>query len=427
MIRVHPLIVGAAVLLLAACGSNASTTRRDNIAYLYGKSSSSIQLDARVHHEDGERSTLYYKLPTRELLYKSDGSGGPFKAVVRLSYAIYSDWNAKVLLDSASVVIQDKSLDPSEEKELIGSIALKRTDDPSVLLHLTARDLNRETQSTVAFRVERSINDPRQYFLPIDPGNGLPRFLDHLNATHPGIRVRCEAFKGRALRGEYFKTRSGLPAPVFTTTTDPPLELVPDSTFTLQVDPEEGFFRFVPNGPGTYHFRPDSLDPRGYTVFVLDESFPYVGRSADMLRPLRYITSMQEYDRISKSDNVRKSIERFWLDAAGDRERAREAIRIYYGRVENANRHFSSQVEGWRTDRGLVHLIFGIPTSIYRSEQSETWIYGEENNLLSLNFTFVKRDSPFTGNDFVLNRDPALKGAWYRNVESWRNGRVYQN
>ena len=27
----------------------------------------------------------------------------------------------------------------------------------------------------------------------------------------------------------------------------------------------------------------------------------------------------------------------------------------------------------------------------------------------------------------VLERDPALKGAWYRNVESWRNGRIYQN
>src|SRR5690606_4540256 len=30
-------------------------------------------------------------------------------------------------------------------------------------------------------------------------------------------------------------------------------------------------------------------------------------------------------------------------------------------------------------------------------------------------------------NDLVLERDPMLKGAWYRNVESWRNGRVYQN
>ncbi len=130
---------------------------------------------------------------------------------------------------------------------------------------------------------------------------------------------------------------------------------------------------------------------------------------------------------MAAAPDLRKAVERFWMDASGDRERAREAIRIYYGRVENANRHFTAQVEGWRTDRGLVHIIFGTPTSIYKSDTGETWIYGEENNLMSLTFTFNKRKGPFSDNDLVLDRDPMLKGAWYRNVESWRNGRVYQN
>jgi len=147
----------------------------------------------------------------------------------------------------------------------------------------------------------------------------------------------------------------------------------------------------------------------------------------DLLKPLRYITSNQEYERIQRSGDVRQAIEQFWIDAAGDRERGREAIRIYYGRVENANRHFTSETEGWRTDRGLVHIIFGVPTSIYRTDVGETWIYGEENNLMSLVFNFQRRDGATDENDLVLERDPVLKGAWYRNVESWRNGRVYQN
>jgi GWxTD domain-containing protein len=159
----------------------------------------------------------------------------------------------------------------------------------------------------------------------------------------------------------------------------------------------------------------------------MDQSHPIIGTAADMLRPMRYITSVQEYDRMAKAENVRQAVERFWIDAAGDRERARDAIRIYFERVETANRHFTSDVEGWRTDRGMVHIIFGQPTSIQKSDLSETWIYGEENNLMSLVFTFVKRQSPFTDNQLVLERDPALKGAWYRNVESWRNGRIYQN
>ncbi len=146
-----------------------------------------------------------------------------------------------------------------------------------------------------------------------------------------------------------------------------------------------------------------------------------------MLPPLRYITSMQEWERICSATNKRTAVEKFWLDAAGDRERARDAIRAYYGRVESANRNFTSHVEGWRTDRGLVHIIFGPPSTVRRTEKGEVWTYGEENNLMSLSFNFHKRNGDFTDNDYVLDRDPMFKGAWYRNVESWRNGRFYQN
>ena len=111
---------------------------------------------------------------------------------------------------------------------------------------------------------------------------------------------------------------------------------------------------------------------------------------------------------------------------AGSRERAREAIAAYYGRVESADRHFTSYTQGWKTDRGLVHIIFGTPTTIRKDDRSETWIYGDETNLMSLMFAFHKRDDPFSDNDLVLQRDPQLKTAWYRNVESWRNGRILQ-
>lgn len=421
------ILVPFSILLAYACGSNTASTKRDNIAYLYGKGSGGIRLNARVHHETAERSILYYKIPTTDVLYKSTGAGTPFRALVQLSYEVYADWSAKVVLDSASTLVQDHSQDPSEDKELIGSLDLRRIDRPTYLIRLTARDLNRETRSSVMLRVERNTNSIRQNFLPIDPRNGLPRFGDHIAPNDGPVKIRCEAYAGRSLWATRYKASDGLPSPVFTTSGNsrPPSEV--DSTFIITVDPEEGTFLLDLNTPGTYHIRSDTAQAKGYTLSVLAQTYPYVGTGADMLRPLRYITSMQEYERITKSANIRAAIERFWLDSSGDRERAREAIRIYYGRVENANRHFTADVEGWRTDRGLVHIIFGIPNSIYRSDLSETWVFGEENNLLSLSFTFVKRDSPFTENDLVLQRDPSLKGAWYRNVESWRNGRVYQN
>lgn len=419
------LSVLVVVALLSACASSTpvANARRDNLAHLYGKNAAQLKLQARVYHADIDQSTVYFKLRTKDLLYKSDGGGGPFKAVVRVKYEAYTDWNARELLDSASTLVVDKSPVADEDKELIGSVAMRNGPQEHFILKVTARDLNRETESTLLIRVDRDERTSSQYFLPVDTAKGLPLFDDHM-ASGRYVRVRCDRSAGQRLQARYFAANEDLPPPVFTSSPARNTEAAPDSTFELIID-DGGFFRVLLDRPGTYHMRTDSA--AGYALFALDQAYPIVDDVGDMLKPMRYITSMQEFDRMAQAPEPRQAIERFWLDAAGERERARQAIRIYYGRVENANRHFTSDVEGWRTDRGLVHIIFGTPNTIYKSDLSETWIYGEENNLMSLTFTFVKRRRTVTDNDLVLERDPMLKSAWYRNVESWRNGRVYQN
>lgn len=418
------------VLLWQGCASSTATAvRRDNLAHLYGKNAAQLRLHARVYHTAPTQGTVYFKLRTSDLLYKSDGSGGPFRAMVRVSYEAYADWSARNLLDSASTLVMDNSLMTGEDKELIGSLHLRSNTPERFVLKVTARDLNRDTESALFIKVDRDPRTSGQYYLPVDTAKGLPLFDDHL-AGGQQVRVRCDRFAGQVLQGHYFRGNDDLPAPVFTSTAAKRAEPDPDSTFQLAVD-EVGTFRMALRNAGTYHVRADSLPggtgAAGFALFALDMAYPYVDEGRDMLKPLRYITSQQEYDRIVNAAGTRQAIERFWLDAAGERERARQAIRTYYTRVENANRHFTSDVEGWRTDRGLVHIIFGTPTTIYKGDLNETWIYGDENNLMSLTFTFVKRQRTVTDNDLVLNRDPMLKSAWYRNVESWRNGRVLQN
>lgn len=415
-----------AAYVLAGCSSSAPLSKRDNFSYLYGKGSAQMPLQARVHHIGNDRSRVYYKLNTSDLLYKSDGTGGPFHAVVRISYESYDAFGSKVLLDSASTVIDDASSSPSEERELIGSMDLRRNERRSFVLKVMARDLNRDVETTVFLRVDRDGQTTSQYFMPVDTSHGLPYFADHFKGGV--VRVLCETCTGRDLTIHRYPARTALPAPVFTTSApqDPSMNAPADTTFTAQVD-DSGYFTLDLAVPGAYRIHADTSATPSYALYSVSEAYPIIATEDDLLKPLRYITSNQEYDRIIKSGNIRQAIERFWIDAAGDRERGREAIRIYYGRVENANRHFTAETEGWRTDRGLVHIIFGVPTSIYKNDLSETWIYGEENNLMSLAFTFKRRNGAFNENDLVLERDPLLKGAWYRNVESWRNGRVYQN
>jgi hypothetical protein len=93
--------------------------------------------------------------------------------------------------------------------------------------------------------------------------------------------------------------------------------------------------------------------------------------------------------------------------------------------VQDANYYFTSYLEGWKTDRGMVYLIYGSPNVIYRTLNSETWIYGEENNVNSLSYSFTKVNNPFTNNDYTLERSVVYKQSWITAVDIWRQGRTY--
>lgn len=422
--RAAPLLLLALLPFAHGCVSYVPVAGGDNLAYLYGKGTAALRIDARVYNGSGDRSTIYFKLHTRDLLYKSTGGGGPFRARVQLKYEAYASMGDAALLDSASTWVKDSSTDPNEDKELIGNIDMKRNDQRSFVLKITATDLNRDTQGTVFLSVERGSPGVRQDYLLLSE-RGVPLFGDRVEPGTP-VRIRCEQLAGRTVTVQHFKAPEKLPTPVFVTQGESTPQVALDSTFTMQVS-AAGDLAFTAPATGFDHFMLDTVSRKGFTLFTFNTAFPAVATSADMLPPLRYITSLKEWERLTTSPEPRKEIERFWTDAAGSRDRAREAIDAFYSRVEIANRHFTSWTEGWRTDRGLVHIIFGTPNTIHRSGNTESWTYGEETNLMSLTFVFERREGSFTDNDLVLRRDPLFKSAWYRNVESWRNGRIVQN
>ncbi|HRH38683.1 MAG TPA: hypothetical protein PK760_10075, partial [Flavobacteriales bacterium] len=185
------IIAASVISLLAACGSAPQALKHDNQVGLYGKGTSTLRLGARVYHNTTSHSIIYYKLSSRDLLYKSDGNGTPFKAFARITYESYADWGSKQLLDSASTVIEDKTTDPEEVKELIGSMDLRRIEGKSFIVRVTARDLNRDNESSLVLRVDKDGKASRQYFMPTDTMNGLPYFDDHL-MLGKSVRVRCE-------------------------------------------------------------------------------------------------------------------------------------------------------------------------------------------------------------------------------------------
>ena len=175
-----------------------------------------------------------------------------------------------------------------------------------------------------------------------------------------------------------------------------------------------------------FHFQSDSATRTGLTLFVLYDDYPAVIYPAHLAAPLRYLTTRREYEEISSAQEVKPAVDRFWLSLAGSYERGRELIKKYYTRVQDANRYFTSYAEGWQTDRGIIYVVFGAPNVIYKTSNSESWIYGESGSITSLNFTFVRVENPFTDNDYLLNRSPIYENVWFHAVEAWRQGRIYE-
>jgi hypothetical protein len=100
-------------------------------------------------------------------------------------------------------------------------------------------------------------------------------------------------------------------------------------------------------------------------------------------------------------------------------------IKEYYKRAETANEFFTSYKEGWKTDKGIIYIVYGKPHHIYSDDNSETWIYGDETNPLSLRFTFEKTANIISTNNYILIRSPTYQSSWYVAIERWRDGRIY--
>ena len=152
--------------------------------------------------------------------------------------------------------------------------------------------------------------------------------------------------------------------------------------------------------------------------------FPELVEAGDLIAPLRYIASRSEFSRLQGAVHPKKALDDFWLACAPSSEAARGLLNTYYGRVEEANAAFSGLVEGWRTDRGMIHIVFGVPQRVRRDMWNEYWIYGEEGTANALTFHFRRRSNLLDDNFFELQRSIQFRSVWDRGISNWRNGRV---
>ncbi|MDX2188723.1 MAG: GWxTD domain-containing protein, partial [Bacteroidota bacterium] len=188
----------------------------------------------------------------------------------------------------------------------------------------------------------------------------------------------------------------------------------------------------------TYYFTTDSIftgNKKGiYTigneqdkpfVFVLSENkFPKPSKVKELIDPIIYIASDDERKALKNAKKPKKKLDDFWLDLGQDKEFARTLIRRYYKKVELANQFFTCHKEGWKTDMGMIYIIFGIPDEIFRSDTKETWNYKKKPNLPAVRFIFTRKRNTFGSYYFELINNPEYANIWYTAVDLWRKGMI---
>lgn len=150
-------------------------------------------------------------------------------------------------------------------------------------------------------------------------------------------------------------------------------------------------------------------------------AFPGISDGKEMTEATRYIMNKEEYLRCMESSEPKKEIEFFWKEIGGSKERARELIRQYYNRVIEANELFTDfSGPGFKTDRGMIYIVFGKPDHVYYHNQGEIWHYGSTPEKSTLNFTFRLKNKRYE-----LERWSMYKDHWYFMVDSWRQGKIH--
>jgi GWxTD domain-containing protein len=283
----------------------------------------------------------------------------------------------------------------------------------------------RLTNVTVPFLAVKIENDAQKkmwaYYAQLDQAKSIHFVKDSrvitTNYVQKGKPLTINGFdQAKPLLISYYKDVFPAASPVFAVTqgaVSPTMKV--DSSFKLSASSPVTFFQ-----KGLYLTKHDDNAAHGFT-FRVEDDYPKLGRLETLLGPLIYITTKDEYEKLLQAGTDKKKFDQVILGITGNSERAKSFMRSYFKRVEFANKRFTSYKEGWKTDRGMVYIIYGPPDVVYLSEGREVWEYRGER--LSQRFQFVRSETIFDPNNFVLIRNKAFQRLWLEKVDLWRKAR----
>ena len=180
--------------------------------------------------------------------------------------------------------------------------------------------------------------------------------------------------------------------------------------------------KWVPTSPGLYVFSYPNQSSK-ISIVVLQHKFPTFTKVKQLINSLQYITTNDEQTTLLGATNQKEALDELLINLTGDQNLAKNIVKNYFKRVTEANKLFTTTKEGWKTDKGMIYIIFGTPDKVYFENGHEDWSY-EKNPLYNeLNFYF-KHKLTSEGYIFELERLKDYQEIWIAIIEKWRKGLI---
>ncbi len=156
---------------------------------------------------------------------------------------------------------------------------------------------------------------------------------------------------------------------------------------------------------------------------IANSRHPQLSTIEEIIEASIFLLTKKENDKLTTSTHPKKDYDAFWLDNTNSSERAAKMISAYFSRVKEANTLFSTYKEGWKTDMGMIYIIFGPPDKMFRSNKKVEWVYKKTYEMPSMLFGFYLKNKKLDSEYFELERNMRYQSTWFRAIDLWRKGR----
>lgn len=390
---------------------------------MYNPSEFSLNADYKLYHISDDMTSLFIRLFPRELLFNQANEQAEYRALVQITYTIYElGDNMQIVAKSDSTSFQIKlGRQDQQNTAFFSSRVLSIKGGKQYMLRIESQDMLRGSVGLEHIYVDKRNVFSAQNFSVVSARTGYPRFLSYI-APGEVFRLNYRLPGHDSIYVDFITSENEYPRPPLTLNSPSFYDIQPDTTIRLAWTDSTIFA--LPE-KGMYHFHLDTARREGITLQRFEAEFPQVQSEKSLLEPLFYVATLTEYNNMRRAENTKLAVDDFWLARANAMERSRELIRVYYNRVVYSNLYFTSNREGWKTDRGMIFILFGPPDRIRSGGSEERWYYISNRQGKIIEFVFDRVPGLYANHELVWRKNGQSMGYVSAAVSSWRSGKVY--